>query len=59
MTPAWVASLCTMSGLLWVDKHRPTLLDELDYHERLSTRLQKVVRRLPRVPYWLAVGPNG
>lgn len=29
---------------LWVDKHRPRKLDELDYHPQLSSRLSALVR---------------
>jgi hypothetical protein len=31
---------------LWVDKHRPTNLDKLDYHTDLSAHLKKLVPRL-------------
>ena len=30
--------------MLWVDKHRPTSLAKLDYHEDLTERLKALVR---------------
>lgn len=47
-----------MPGLLWVDKHRPSLLEDLDYHTRLSTRLQKVAES-GEVPHLMFYGPSG
>jgi hypothetical protein len=32
--------------MLWVDKHRPRQLAQLDYHEPLTNQLQKMVRFL-------------
>ena len=29
--------------MLWVDKHRPTSLAKMDYHEDLTARLQALV----------------
>ena len=31
--------------MLWVDKHRPTSLDKMDYHKDLSSRLSSLVSR--------------
>ena len=33
--------------MLWVDKHRPTSLEKLSYHDALSTRLADIVSRSP------------
>jgi len=45
-------------ALLWVDKHRPKSLDELDYHPELSTRL-KAMAATGNPPHMLFVGPSG
>ena len=38
---------------LWVDKHRPNVLNKLDYHKEQATYLKKLVRIL------CCVGDNG
>jgi replication factor C subunit 3/5 len=45
-------------AMLWVDKYRPKTLDEMDYHEELSTRL-KSMAATKNPPHMLFVGPNG
>lgn len=35
--------------MLWVDKHRPTSLDKLDYHKEQAAQLKELVR-------WPAIG---
>ncbi len=39
--PEWLGT----SAMLWVDKHRPTSLDKMDYHKDLSSRLSSLVSR--------------
>uniref|UniRef100_A0A7S2Q9E6 AAA+ ATPase domain-containing protein n=1 Tax=Zooxanthella nutricula TaxID=1333877 RepID=A0A7S2Q9E6_9DINO len=48
-------------ALLWVDKHRPKSLDDLDYHPDLSTRLKRIAREECRanMPHLLMTGPPG
>lgn len=38
--------------MLWVDKHRPTSLDQMDYHKPLSNQLKKMVQ-IPFLRNWL------
>eukprot|EP00928_Gymnodinium_smaydae_P063302 TRINITY_DN46931_c0_g1_i1.p1 TRINITY_DN46931_c0_g1~~TRINITY_DN46931_c0_g1_i1.p1 ORF type:complete len:387 (+),score=86.39 TRINITY_DN46931_c0_g1_i1:97-1161(+) len=45
-------------ALLWVDKYRPKTLDELDYHQDLSTRLKRLISE-GNQPHMLFVGPSG
>lgn len=45
-------------ALLWLDKHRPKTLDEMDYHQELSTRLKNLVAS-GNLPHTLFVGPSG
>nr|AEH58814.1 replication factor C subunit 3 [Karenia brevis] len=45
-------------ALLWVDKHRPKSLDEMDYHHDLSARLKKLAAQ-GNQPHMLFVGPSG
>ncbi len=35
----------TSNMSLWVDKHRPTLLNKLDYHKEQAAWLKKLVSR--------------
>jgi len=44
--------------MLWVDRHRPRTLDELDYHEELSARL-KSLAATGNQPHMLFAGPSG
>eukprot|EP01111_Echinosteliopsis_oligospora_P006328 TRINITY_DN20413_c0_g1_i1.p1 TRINITY_DN20413_c0_g1~~TRINITY_DN20413_c0_g1_i1.p1 ORF type:complete len:358 (-),score=82.01 TRINITY_DN20413_c0_g1_i1:121-1194(-) len=46
------------SKLLWVDKHRPTSLDQTDYHDELSSQLKKMVKS-GDFPHLLVYGPSG
>lgn len=34
-------------GSLWVDKHRPKHLGQLDYHKKQATHLKKLVSQKP------------
>jgi replication factor C subunit 3/5 len=45
-------------SLLWVDKHRPKSLDELDYHAGLTDRL-KCIAKSGEMPHLLVSGPSG
>lgn len=45
-------------ALLWVDKHRPKTLDEMDYHPELSSRLKRMAAT-GNPPHMLFVGPSG
>lgn len=45
-------------AMLWVDKHRPKSLDELDYHADLSERLKRIASS-GELPHMLICGPSG
>jgi len=45
-------------ALLWVDKHRPKALDDMDYHLELSARLKRMAGT-GNPPHMLFVGPSG
>mmetsp|Transcript_6108 Transcript_6108/g.10544 ORF Transcript_6108/g.10544 Transcript_6108/m.10544 type:complete len:357 (+) Transcript_6108:68-1138(+) len=45
-------------ALLWVDKHRPKSLDEIDYHKDLGKRLASLAKS-GNQPHMLFVGPSG
>lgn len=51
---------CAMA-MLWVDKHRPHKLDEMDYHPDLSDRLKRIASPACRanMPHMLFAGPPG
>lgn len=44
--------------MLWVDKHRPKTLDDVDYHQELSGRLKRLAAA-GNMPHMLLVGPSG
>ena len=44
--------------MLWVDKHRPTTLDKLDYHPEITTQL-KTLATNGNIPHMLFYGPSG
>jgi len=48
-------------AMLWVDKHRPHTLDEMDYHMDLTERLKRIAREECRanMPHLLFAGPSG
>ena len=44
---------------LWVDKHRPKQLKDLDFHHDLSAQLQRMVQGSGDFPHTLIYGPSG
>lgn len=44
--------------MLWVDKHRPKSLDDVDYHQELSLRLKRIAASQD-MPHMLICGPSG
>ena len=44
---------------LWVDKHRPKQLKDLDYHHELSAQLQRMVDGSRDFPHAMIYGPSG
>jgi replication factor C subunit 3/5 len=44
---------------LWVDKHRPKQLKDLDYHHELSAQLQRIANGAGDFPHTLIYGPPG
>eukprot|EP00406_Dinophysis_acuminata_P054014 CAMPEP_0179295102 /NCGR_PEP_ID=MMETSP0797-20121207/44253_1 /TAXON_ID=47934 /ORGANISM="Dinophysis acuminata, Strain DAEP01" /LENGTH=352 /DNA_ID=CAMNT_0021004345 /DNA_START=50 /DNA_END=1108 /DNA_ORIENTATION=+ len=45
-------------AMLWVDKHRPKTLDDMDYHKDLSSRLKRIAATGEQ-PHMLFTGPPG
>jgi len=45
-------------SLLWVDKHRPKSLDEMDFHHDLGARLKRIAKS-GEMPHMLIAGPTG
>jgi replication factor C subunit 3/5 len=45
--------------MLWVDKHRPTTLDELSYHDEISKRLNSLAAKPESLPHLFFYGPSG
>lgn len=45
-------------AMLWVDKHRPKTLEELDYHSGLNERLKRIAGS-GEMPHLLICGPSG
>ena len=46
-------------GVLWVDKHRPKQLKDLDYHDALTGQLSRMVQGQGDFPHTLVYGPSG
>jgi replication factor C subunit 3/5 len=44
--------------MLWVDAHRPTSLERLDYHDNISDRLKRLATS-EDLPHLLIYGPSG
>ena len=45
--------------MLWVDKHRPNKLQELDYHDDVTQRLQALAASPKSLPHLLVYGSAG
>jgi len=45
--------------MLWVDKYRPSRLNQLSYHESISARLVSLSSNPSSVPHLLFYGPSG
>lgn len=45
--------------MLWVDKYRPTSLQELDYHDAITKRLTALAESPADLPHLLFYGPSG
>lgn len=45
--------------MLWVDKHRPSRLEDLSYHREISDRLDALAKNPETMPHLLFYGPSG
>jgi len=45
--------------MLWVDKHRPIELSQLDYHDEVSDRLASLAKNPSSFPHLFFYGPSG
>lgn len=45
--------------MLWVDKYRPSKLDELSYHTSITNRLKSLASHPEGMPHLLFYGPSG
>lgn len=45
--------------MLWVDKYRPSRLEDLSYHEDITGRLQSLAANPESMPHLFVYGPNG
>eukprot|EP00977_Amphora_coffeiformis_P002479 scaffold464_cov181-Amphora_coffeaeformis.AAC.17 len=45
--------------MLWVDKYRPSKLDDLSYHQSITNRLQSLASNPEGMPHLLFYGPSG
>lgn len=45
--------------MLWVDKHRPSKLEDLSYHDSTTARLQALAANPATLPHLLVYGPPG
>jgi replication factor C subunit 3/5 len=45
--------------MLWVDKHRPSRLDDLSYHTDISERLRALAANSESMPHLFVYGPSG
>jgi len=53
-----LGSLVASMALLWVDKHRPKTLAEMDYHKDLAERFTRIASS-KEMPHILMTGPSG
>jgi hypothetical protein len=49
----------TILTMLWVDKYRPSNLEDLDYHDEISRRLQSLAKNPASLPHLFFYGPSG
>ena len=45
--------------MLWVDKYRPSKLDDLSYHDSITNRLRSLAANPESMPHLLFYGPSG
>ena len=45
--------------MLWVDRHRPSSIDELSYHDDVSQRLSALAKNPESLPHLFFYGPSG
>ena len=45
--------------MLWVDKYRPSLLEDLDYHDDVTHRLEALAKNPASLPHLFFYGPSG
>ena len=45
--------------MLWVDKHRPTRLEDLSYHDEITERLASLAANPASLPHLFVYGPSG
>jgi replication factor C subunit 3/5 len=45
--------------MLWVDKHRPSKLEDLSYHDNITERLQSLTANPDAMPHLFFYGPAG
>jgi replication factor C subunit 3/5 len=45
--------------MLWVDKYRPSELQDLDYHDEISHRLESLAKNPATLPHLFFYGPSG
>jgi hypothetical protein len=60
--PLPLSSNCTCQNeliMLWVDKHRPTKLEDLSYHDNITERLQSLTANPDAMPHLFFYGPAG
>lgn len=46
-------------AMLWVDKHRPSSLPALSYHDSISKRLESLAEKPESLPHMFFYGPSG
>lgn len=55
----WPAIQLCFHIMLWVDKHRPSKLEDLSYHPDISNRLGSMAQNPETMPHLLFYGPSG
>lgn len=49
----------TIGKMLWVDKHRPSRLEDLSYHQDITARLTALAKNPAALPHLFFYGPSG